>query len=190
MLKQVKKAKRAKAANDNGPLAGYEGAMPPAEIVAKLSPEPVSIDDKFDKIRGRALQVSWRPRTMFARGAITKRHLAAAMEIVTLYEAGHVAPIKAASWGDRVEGGGAGSRAPMDGMIDAARRYRRAMDRLCQVQRVIVYAVCVEGMTLDALTGDKRVRVSWLPGNERNLAMALSALFAAGLETIADALGI
>jgi hypothetical protein len=106
----------------------------------------------FRAMRGRAVGAGWRPRTLYQKGDITRRQFAAACELATLFEAGFVAPIKGAKITDRVSGG-ASAPAP-DGMLDGAVKYRRAMGRLCESQRLIVKAVCVDGATMTALAGD------------------------------------
>jgi hypothetical protein len=105
-----------------------EGEAPTPELVDKLGCETVARADLDPKQRGRALKVGgkWPPTAMYNKGRLGKRQYAAACELRKLHDLGFRAPIKGTHYGDRVQAG-ARPAAPLDRMLDAAARYRRAL---------------------------------------------------------------
>ena len=170
-------------------LERFEGETPTREHVEKVGCEVIRLADIAPKMRGKAVRMGdgWRPKTLYNKGRITKRQYAAACELVTLYEAGFIAPIKGMKLQDRVQSSARPS-APQDGMLDAATRYRRAMAGLCYVQRVLLQSIVIRGDTIEAASKHAAMSVPWLPKSQQNKEVAASALFAAGLEAVADAL--
>jgi hypothetical protein len=166
-------------------LEYFEGERPNDRIMGEAPVDLVPLAECDSKQRGRAMRKGWRPRAMYAAKLITKRQLAAACDVVSLFETGFTAPIKGSSFGERVEGGGAGGPAP-DGMLDASMKYKRVMARLCEVQRAIVFGVCIGGQTVEAVAA--RAHAAWLPSSAQMKQCACKALLCAGLDSIADAL--
>lgn len=174
-------------------LEQFEGEKPTPEHATKAGCEIIRLADIDPKLRGRAVRMGdgWRPKTLYSKGRITKRQYAAACELVALYEAGFVAPIKGVSWGDRVDGGlplpgGRGER-----MLDAHARYRAAMSRLASAQQAIVVAVVVEGRGVtDALKLPDVADRCWMPSARGDRLTAAGVLLAAALDSMADAFGL
>lgn len=166
-------------------IAGFEGAKPNEDQLAKAGAEIVRLNDLDPGLRGRAVRmgVDWPLETLFKRGRISKRQMDAARLVRDLFEEGGFARIKGASLNERVDTSHVFAKCP-DGGSQARGRYLEAMRVFGPLQRALMEAVIVKGSGVTEAADARCNGTNELPNEEKRRTACAMALVKAGLDTL------